>query len=108
LHSELNHVQALLLSIGGIIFAVVRHQRIRNFQRTYVQNAQANAATMNMVAPTYPSPAYASPHTQHMHHHNQGLEHHHHAHNFAVDQANMQNNQFTSSGIGGMSGTTGV
>ncbi|KAJ6569505.1 hypothetical protein B0H19DRAFT_1135744 [Mycena capillaripes] len=94
----------LLLSIVGIIFAVVRHRRIRRFQRTYVQNARANATVTNMVAPTYPSPAYAS--TQHTHHH-----HHNHAmdnHNLAVQQANMQNNQFTTSGFGGMSGSTGM
>ncbi|KAJ6569506.1 hypothetical protein B0H19DRAFT_1135749 [Mycena capillaripes] len=96
----------LLLSIVGIIVAVVRHRRVRRFQRqrTYVENAQASAAEMNMVAPTYPSPAYTS--TQHTHHH-----HHNHAmdnHNLAVQQANMQNNQFTTSGFGGMSGSAGL
>ncbi|KAJ7356632.1 hypothetical protein DFH08DRAFT_849594 [Mycena albidolilacea] len=93
----------LLLSIVGIIFAIVRYRRIRRFQRTYVQNAQANAAEMNMVAPMYPSPAYPSHHTHHAHH-DQALQHH----NLAVQQANMQNNQFASSGFGGTSGTTGM
>jgi hypothetical protein len=58
---------------------------------------------MNMVAPMYPSPAYPSHHTHHAHH-DQALQHH----NLAVQQANMQNNQFASSGFGGTSGTTGM
>ncbi|KAF7340201.1 hypothetical protein MVEN_01938700 [Mycena venus] len=93
----------LLLSIIGIIFAVVRYRRIKRFQRSYVQNAQANAAQMNVIPPTYPSTTYPS-HRTPMHHHNQGLEHH----NYAVQQANMQNNQFASSGIGPTSGSTGM
>ncbi|KAJ7139443.1 hypothetical protein C8R44DRAFT_764480 [Mycena epipterygia] len=93
----------ILLSIGGIIFAVVRHQRIRKFQRSYVQNAQANAAGTNF-APAYPSPAYHSHHT-YMHHHRM------------VEQTNMQNNQLAlqnsmmvtpATGIGATSGFTGM
>ncbi|KAF8213810.1 hypothetical protein K438DRAFT_1927913 [Mycena galopus ATCC 62051] len=90
----------LLLSIVGIIFAVVRQQRIRQFQRNYIQNAQANAAGMNVLPPAYPSAVHPSHHTHHMHHH--------HAHNLAAQQANMQNNQFASSGFGPTSGSTGI
>ncbi|KAJ7139452.1 hypothetical protein C8R44DRAFT_764513 [Mycena epipterygia] len=101
----------ILLSIGGIIFAVVRYRRIRKFQRSYVQNAQANAAGTDF-APAYPSPAYHSHHT-HMHHHNQALE----QHNRTVEQINMQNNQLAlqnsmmvtpATGIGATSGFTGM
>ncbi|KAJ6573888.1 hypothetical protein DFH09DRAFT_1151336 [Mycena vulgaris] len=96
----------MLLSVVGIIFAIVRYRRIRKFQRSYAQNAQANAAGMNMVAPTYPSPAYApmpyySPDNLALGHHNRTME-----------QANIQNQNSmmvtSTTGIGGMSGSTGI
>jgi hypothetical protein len=102
----------VLLSIIAVIFALVRWRRNRRFQQSYAQKAQANAAAMNMVAPTYPTPAYP------MHqNHDYALQHH----NQAMEQANMQNqinmqNQMNQNnmmatsapGIGGMSGSTGV
>ncbi|KAJ6498036.1 hypothetical protein C8R47DRAFT_316863 [Mycena vitilis] len=97
----------LLLSIGAAIFAVLRRRRIRNFQRTYVQNAQANAMAVYMAEPNHSSPAYPPLYHSNHHHnqaHNQAMEHH----NLAVQQANMQNNQFAATGFGGTSGTTGV
>lgn len=97
--------QVVLFSLVGIIFAVVRHRRIRNFQRSYVQNAQANAATMNMgaSAPIYPSPAYEMPHhSHHMHHHDHAMDQVN-----MQNQINMQNQQNTMMGSG-MGGSTGM
>ncbi|KAK7064823.1 hypothetical protein R3P38DRAFT_2826579 [Favolaschia claudopus] len=92
-----------LLSLVGIIFAIVRYRRIKRFQRSYVQNAQANAAAMNEntmgAPPTYPATAH-SHHTHGLHHsnmHNQHMDMHHQAHNNAL----QANNNFTTGGFGG-------
>ncbi|KAJ6573880.1 hypothetical protein DFH09DRAFT_1151319 [Mycena vulgaris] len=96
----------ILLSVARIIFAIVRCRRMRKSQRSYVQNAQANATGMNMVAPTYPSPAYAP--MPHYSLDNLALGHH----NRTMEQANIQNQNSmmvtSTTGIGGMSGSTGI
>ncbi|KAJ7171726.1 hypothetical protein C8R43DRAFT_979231 [Mycena crocata] len=101
----------VLLSIAGVIFAVVRWRRIKKFQRTYVQNAQAHAATMPHPYPStaYPATAYASPYGQPMHEpHDPALQNH----NIHMNQINAQNNQQTHHtsppGIGATSGFTAV
>ncbi|KAJ7102546.1 hypothetical protein B0H15DRAFT_795991 [Mycena belliarum] len=99
----------VLLSIGAVIFAVVRYRRNRKFQRTYVQNAQANANANNVVPPAYPPMAHVGqPHTQHMQPHNQALEQHNQAGNLVQNQAAYQSNAYTTptAGIGGVSGYT--
>ncbi|KAJ7483522.1 hypothetical protein FB451DRAFT_1555470 [Mycena latifolia] len=61
----------VFLSVTGVIFALVRRRRIRVFQRTYLRNAQANAAAgQTMVTPmsAHPAALPAAYHYDHHHH----------------------------------------
>ncbi|KAJ6530825.1 hypothetical protein DFH09DRAFT_1183933 [Mycena vulgaris] len=67
--------------ILGVIGAFVRRQRIRDFQRTYLENAQANAGGINMVPPLNVVP--------HRHHSNNAMNLMNQ--NAFMNQMNMQN-----------------
>ncbi|KAJ6622280.1 hypothetical protein B0H10DRAFT_2014150 [Mycena sp. CBHHK59/15] len=93
------------ISIVSIIFACVRRQRIQEFQRTYVANAQANA-NVHMFVPTYPAPVHSNPPDYAMQHHSHRMNHHNHHHNHTIDQINLQNNlqNTTTMGMNSVSG----
>ncbi|KAJ4485318.1 hypothetical protein J3R30DRAFT_3438780 [Lentinula aciculospora] len=77
-------IAAVIIALS-FIFALVRYQRIKQFQRDIVQNAAFGASTIptSYILPTQPGLMYHS-----LHHH----AHHQHAHN-DVNIMSMQNMQ---------------